>query len=236
MCTYPAWGRHVWWQYPHSEWLVLHCGSSDRQQTSWTWHADHVVFQIQQPHNPWHHSPWWIEVHHNKPCQGITRNFTWRESCCMYLMKGLDHWSSQCRTTKVQKFSLVKEFHDILPTYCESTNQLVPKRFTLGNSTQTSCCHFFSIQLEEKQNLWKEILQTMYLLYWGVLAFSFIFHETCGRSRVTTFLILLFYYWKLSVGNGWVCSNVTEWWSQLFEWLPTALTNRVWDPYRKLRT
>ena len=79
MCTYPVWGRHVWWQYPHSEWLVLHCGSSDRQQTSWTWHADHVAFQIQQPHNPSHRSPWWIEVHHNKPCQAITRNFTWRE-------------------------------------------------------------------------------------------------------------------------------------------------------------
>lgn len=75
MCTYPVWGRHVWWQYPHSEWLVLHCGSSDRQQTSWTWHADHVAFQIQQPHNLWHRSPWWIEVHHNKPCQVITRNF-----------------------------------------------------------------------------------------------------------------------------------------------------------------
>lgn len=158
MCTYPVWGRHAWWQYPHSEWLVLHCGSSDRQQTSWTWHADHVAFQIQQPHNLWHRSPWWIEVHHNKPCQVITRNFYLKRNKMLHI------FDKRFRPLKLAMSN--NNYYDILPTHCESTNQLVPKRFALRNGAQTSCCHFFSIQLQEKQNLWSEILLTIYLLYW----------------------------------------------------------------------
>lgn len=65
--AYPAWGRHAWWLCLHSDWWVHHCGSSNHQQTSWTLHADHAVFQIQQLRNPWHHFPWWIEAHHNMP-------------------------------------------------------------------------------------------------------------------------------------------------------------------------
>lgn len=38
---------------------------------------------------------------------------------------------------------------DHLPPYCKSTNQLVPKRLTLRNCTQTSCGNFLCIQLEK---------------------------------------------------------------------------------------
>ena len=38
---------------------------------------------------------------------------------------------------------------DHLPPYCKSTNQLVPKRLTLRNGTQTSCRNFLCIQLEK---------------------------------------------------------------------------------------